>query len=265
MKASANRSQQTAAADGAAGVVERATEGVGDLVDQTAAAPGRGAGVGQQADGCVAGRGQGVRLVPLRCRAQHRRQRARRLSRLGGDLQPGGDVVTDVYKRQKLYWLLYEGTPGGQLDLATDLVVRSDGTTTTAGESWSGDLPGEEWVFFADPTLGRSFYTVHHEPDEIVDSYTPDSLGMTILGYGRNGNGRYLEGTGRQMTLGLVEDTATDAVAAALHAAYKPLEVSVGQPEERPATPTPSPSPTSEPTNTPKPTRTPTPVSYTHL
>ena len=87
-----------------------------------------------------------------------------------------------------------------------------------AGESWSGDLPGEEWVFFADPTLGRSFYTVHHEPDDIVDSYTPDSLGMTILGYGRNGNGRYLEGTGRQMTLGLVEDTATDAVAAALHA-----------------------------------------------
>jgi hypothetical protein len=161
----------------------------------------------------------------------------------------------------KLYWLLYEGTPGGQLDLATDLVVRSDGTTTTAGESWTGDLPGEEWVFFADPALGRSFYTVHHEPDEIVDSYTPDSLGMTILGYGRNGNGRYLEGTGRQMTLGLVEDTATDAVAAALHAAYKPLEVSVGQPEERPATPTPSPSPTSEPTNTPKPTRTPTPTA----
>jgi len=103
----------------------------------------------------------------------------------------------------KPYWFLYEGTPGGNLELATDLVVRSDGATITAGESWTGDLPGEEWVTFADPALGRSFYAIHHEEDEIIDSYTPDDLGqMTILGFGRNGNGRFLTGTGHQMTNG---------------------------------------------------------------
>ncbi len=56
----------------------------------------------------------------------------------------------------KAFWLQYEGTPGGTLDLATDLVTRSDGTTTTAGQSWTGDLVDEEWVYFTDPALDRS-------------------------------------------------------------------------------------------------------------
>ncbi|MBP8948893.1 MAG: hypothetical protein KBG73_08630 [Candidatus Promineofilum sp.] len=159
----------------------------------------------------------------------------------------------------KNYWFLYEGTPGGNLEPATDLVVRSDGTTTTAGESWTGDLPGEEWVYFADPALGRSLYAIHHEEDEIIDSYTPDDLGkMTILGFGRNGNGRFLTGTGRQMTIGLVDETELEAVAPVVHAAYKPLAATTGQTEQRPATPTPSPSPTSAPTDTPTATQTPT-------
>lgn len=162
----------------------------------------------------------------------------------------------------KKYWFLYEGTPGGNLELATDLVVHSDGTTTTAGESWTGDLPGEEWVYFADPTLGRSFYAIHHEEDEIVDSYTPDELGkMTILGFGRDGNGRFLTNTGRQMTIGLVDETDIENVAPVVHAAYKPLETAVGQTEQRPATPTPSPSPTSPPTDTPTATPTETPTA----
>ena len=148
----------------------------------------------------------------------------------------------------KPYWFLYEGTPGGNLELATDLVVRSDGATITAGESWTGDLPGEEWVTFADPALGRSFYAIHHEEDEIIDSYTPDELGkMTILGFGRNGNGRFLTGTSHQMTIGLADSTELAGVAPVVHAAYKPLEAAVGPTEQRPATPTPSPSPTSAP------------------
>jgi len=167
----------------------------------------------------------------------------------------------------KRYWLLYEGTPGGKLELASDTVTRSDGTTTTAGESWSGDLPGAEWAYFSDPALGRSLFVAHLEQDEIVDSYTPDELGqMTIFGFGRSGNSRFLQSVGPAMTIGLVDATEPAAVEEAIRAAYWPLGITVGAPEVSPVTPTPSPSPTDPPTvtpspsPTPRPTRTPTPT-----
>src|SRR5690606_37969952 len=87
----------------------------------------------------------------------------------------------------KKFWLLYEGTPGGKLDLTTDLVTRSDGMSTAAGESWSGDLSDEEWVFFTDPPLGRSLFVSHRPDDAIVDSYAPSTdKFMTVMGFGRS-------------------------------------------------------------------------------
>lgn len=152
----------------------------------------------------------------------------------------------------KLYWLLYEGTPGGTLQLTTDLVTRSDGTTVTAGESWSGDIPGEEWVYFTDPGLDRSLFVIHHEEDEIIDSYTPNTDGlMTILGFGRSDNSRFLSGVGRQMTFGLTNAEGFEAVAAAIHDAYKPVDYAIGETEIGPVPPTLTPSPTPLPTDTP--------------
>ena len=161
----------------------------------------------------------------------------------------------------KSYWLQYEGTPGGLLQLTIDTWTKSDGTTGTAGTSWSGDIPGEEWVYFTDPALERSLYAVHHVEDEIVDSYAPssDKL-MTILGFGRSGNFRFLTGP-RQMTFGLAEATAPADVAAIIHDAYKPLTTTIGAPEMSPvpptATPTATDSPTPTPTDTPTATATP--------
>lgn len=89
-------------------------------------------------------------------------------------------VMSDI-----AYYLIYEGTPGGALDLTTDLVTKSDGTTAAANVSWTGDIPGDEWVYFTDPSLDRSLFVIHHQQDEIVDSYTTDAGGkMTILGFG---------------------------------------------------------------------------------
>lgn len=159
------------------------------------------------------------------------------------------------------YWLLYEGTPGGKLDLATDLVTRSDGTTTTAGESWNGDLVGEEWVYVTDPPLNRSLFVIHHQEDEVVDSYTPGTEKlMTILGFGRSDTARFLTGVGQQFTFGLVEDATFAGVRSAIHNAYKPLEIATGLAEERTFTPTPSPSATPAAANTPTPTETPAPL-----
>jgi len=165
----------------------------------------------------------------------------------------------------KKYWFLYEGTPGGTLETATDLVTRSDGTQTTAGTSWSGDIAGEEWVFFTDPGLSRSLFVIHHQEDDKVDSYrasSPDAL-MTILGFGRSVSARYLEGTDRQLSFGLANQTSFNSVRTTIHNVYKPLNISLGIPEvydDQAPTATPT-TPTSTSTFTPTPTSTSTSTS----
>lgn len=164
----------------------------------------------------------------------------------------------------KSYWLLYEGTPGGTLDLATDLVTKSDGASATANVAWVGDISGEEWVYFTDPSLDRSLYVVHHQQDEIVDSYTPDENGkMTILGFGRSANSRFLTGLPAEMTFGLVDETSFEGVAAAINNAYKPLSYTLDAAERSPEPPTATPTqtPTETPTETPSPTPTDTPTA----
>ena len=161
----------------------------------------------------------------------------------------------------KVYWLQYEGTPGGLLQLTTDTWTKSDGTTGTLATTWSGDIPGEEWVYFTDPALERSLYVVHHVEDEIIDSYTPssDKL-MTIMGFGRSGNSRFLTGQ-RQLTFGLVEATELAAVAETIHDAYKPLTTNVGETEVSPVPPTATPTATATATEPPTPTPTDTPTA----
>jgi hypothetical protein len=164
----------------------------------------------------------------------------------------------------KKFWLLYEGTPGGALNLTTDLVTKSDGTSATAGTAWTGDIPGEEWVYFTDPPLGRSIFVIHHQQDELVDSYTPDNNGlMTILGFGRSGVGRFLTTLPRELTIGLVDKTSIEEVTAVVHNAYKPIPYIIADAERSPEPPTATPTntPTSTPTDTPTPTPTDTPTA----
>jgi hypothetical protein len=162
----------------------------------------------------------------------------------------------------KSFWLQYEGTPGGTLDLATDLVTRSDGTTTTAGQSWTGDLVDEEWVYFTDPALDRSLFAYHQPDDTLVDSYTPSGAagsGMTILGFGRSANSRFLKDLPQYMTIGLVEETTPDGVTARIADADKPLDIALGTTEKGPEpTPTPTDTPSATPTETETPSPTPT-------
>lgn len=163
----------------------------------------------------------------------------------------------------KQYWFLYEGTPGGVLEVNSDTLTRSDGETILASEKWTTDIPGEEWLFVSDPNLNRSIFLIHHQVDELVDGYypsTPNNL-MTIFGFGRSGNSRYLNGLPRQFTYGLVDSTAIGPVGSAVRNAYKPLAVSLSAPEQQPGglnTYTPTPTKTPKPTNTATYTATPT-------
>lgn len=129
------------------------------------------------------------------------------------------------------YWFLYEGTPGGLLETATDFLVGSTGTQASAGTPWSGDLSGEEWLYFADPNVGRSLFAANHNEDDKIDSYVVQNNEMTVFGFGRDGNGRHLTAVPAQFTIGLMDTTDYTTAAAIVRNAYKPLDVSQGTAE----------------------------------
>jgi len=139
-----------------------------------------------------------------------------------------------VLKMRSPYWFLYEGTPGGKLDMQTDQCMRMHGRTaivTSAAEKWQGDLKardGLEWLAFVDPQRDRSLYLVHHEDDEAVESYWPMNEEMTVFGFGRLGINKYMRGSPAHFTIGLVNTTDTQQLRKAVNSACQPLFVAVG-------------------------------------
>jgi hypothetical protein len=139
------------------------------------------------------------------------------------------------------YWLLYEGTPGGALDDA-DQVVRADGTVTSATATsgrWEETLPGPTWVGFLDPAAARYLYLADLAGDDAPDSYRPMGNSgqppqMTVFGLGRVLNSSpsplvpRMSGTGRSFVVGLADGATVSADLVA--ARTRPLDVTVGEP-----------------------------------
>ncbi|MCB0130672.1 MAG: carbohydrate binding domain-containing protein, partial [Caldilineaceae bacterium] len=136
-----------------------------------------------------------------------------------------------VIKAAASYWFLYEGTPGGQLDLNGDLVVRSNGASNTAGGSWAADINAPEWVAVADPGLGHSLFLAHMDDDSAVDSYRPLDGLMTVFGFGRNGNSALMRGAPNTFAMGLLDTVNFATTAQQIAAHTQPLSASVGSGE----------------------------------
>ena len=99
-------------------------------------------------------------------------------------------VRCTVVKAAHAYWFLYEGTPGGKLDLdGNDFVLRDD-LNSSARESWQGR--SHEWVAFGDRRAGRSLILVHQSTDNHQDSYWQMQGNMTVFGFGRLGLDKFM-------------------------------------------------------------------------
>ena len=143
----------------------------------------------------------------------------------------------DVVRRDpdETYWFLYEGTPGGAIDLDSDYSVRPDGTRLPLGTSWTGDLPGQEWVYVEDSVLDRSIYLIQHEPDNHTDSYWQLNGDMTVLGFGRLNLNTYLTAAPNRYTVGLADDASFANMEQVIESAYRPMTISSGLAEPIPA------------------------------
>lgn len=149
------------------------------------------------------------------------------------------------------YWFLYEGTPGGELDYtggSQDQIVRSDGISNDAGETWKqADITQElspEWIYVQDASLARIFFISHNLDDTEPDSYrylynadqtapggSNDNGAMTVFAFGRHldtGSTRYLSADNAVFTIGFGEnDNFTDAEAT-INNAIRPLTITMG-------------------------------------
>jgi regulation of enolase protein 1 (concanavalin A-like superfamily) len=132
------------------------------------------------------------------------------------------------------YWVLYEGTPGGALD-SGDFIRRSDGVQVPFNGTFDADLPGEEWMYAADPAAGGSFFLAQHEDDGSVDSYKQLDGRMAVLGLGRGGSSlnfpylpRQTGGAPRVFSAGLLGTVDPTAARTDILGAYRAPMVTVG-------------------------------------
>jgi hypothetical protein len=146
------------------------------------------------------------------------------------EIYPAHARLTVLQTADQPYWFLYEGTPGGLLDLDTDFCVRSTGERGPMTQSWTADIPGPEWLYFEDANLDRYLYFVHEEDDGQTDSFYQMQENMTVFGFGRSGLTKYLQGAPKHFTVGLADDAQFDQAAATIRAAYEPVTVTTGLP-----------------------------------
>ena len=129
------------------------------------------------------------------------------------DIYPTHARMTLLQHNQP-YWFLYEGTPGGRLDLDNGYSVTSDGTRRSLAEHWSGDLRGPEWIWFANKDSRQALFLAKHTDDDASDQYWPMDGSMTVFGFGRQYRccGQYLNESPAQFTIGLVPNEPYESV-----------------------------------------------------
>lgn len=157
------------------------------------------------------------------------------------DIFPWHATMRLFKKGPEPYWILYEGTPGGQFDLE-DYWVDSSGRRYAmppyegVKSAWHGDLPDPEWVFFGDPRLERVLFLFLHEKETAMDEFWHfGEGGMTVFGFGRGpkeGGWQRLQRVPAEFSFGFLETTDFPRIAAAVPCVVPP-EVRVGSPERR--------------------------------
>lgn len=127
------------------------------------------------------------------------------------------------------YWFLYEGTPGGRLDVTGDFSIRPDGKRTLLSEPWNDTVP---WVAFGAVESTCSLLCMNHQSgsrrnDSYVSwPYSRDAEGqlnqMTVFGFGRPGwqspdqHTPQLSGLPARFTIALARTDAVVALAGQL-------------------------------------------------
>jgi len=142
------------------------------------------------------------------------------------DISPTSATVT-LLRIPGRYWFLYEGTPGGRLDVTSDLAIRPGGKRTPLTEPWTDVIP---WTAFAAGESPYALLCVNHQKISSGDSYVAwpytgnaaDRNQMTVFGFGRpswqapDQHSPQLSALPARFTIALAPTDAVEALAANL-------------------------------------------------
>jgi hypothetical protein len=103
------------------------------------------------------------------------------------------------------YWVLYEGTPGGQYDDTDWWMTSAKDAKTPLTTPHEGDIPAPEWIAFGDQRLSRALVLYHHEDDDHPDRFYQMQRKMTVFGFGRQGGNKFLDRVAQRFSIGFVE------------------------------------------------------------
>ena len=107
----------------------------------------------------------------------------------------------------KRFWVLYEGTPGGQYDDTDWWMTSARPNKSPMTSDHDGDIGESEWIAFGDEKLDRSLVLHHHEDDDSPDRFYQMEKKMTVFGFGRQGMTKYLDSVPQSFSIGFVEST----------------------------------------------------------
>ncbi len=113
---------------------------------------------------------------------------------------------------ERKYWILYEGTPGGEYDADDWWMTSGSEKRRPLTERHEGDIPSPEWIAFGDARLERALFLIHHEDDGHPDHFYQMEEKMTVFGFGRRGIGKYLDRVPQRFSIGFVERSDRDAI-----------------------------------------------------
>lgn len=138
-------------------------------------------------------------------------------------------TMTVLKKGPEPYWILYEGTPFGKLDLADDYWGMSNGEQLSVADPWVGELPGPEWVYFGDKKCNRVLYLIQHQDDEALDQFWPMEKNMTVFGFGRQYRccERYMSAVPAKLSIGFAETGQFPAIRRIIDSILRPVEVQI--------------------------------------
>ena len=104
-----------------------------------------------------------------------------------------------------MYWIQYEGVPGGEMDSTDYWYCSVDSLSHGIHDSYLGDLPTPEWIAFGDRESPRMLYMLHHEDDAFPDNYV-SRADMTVFAFGRENKDKFLTAI-QTFSIGFVEST----------------------------------------------------------
>jgi hypothetical protein len=119
------------------------------------------------------------------------------------------------------YWVLYEGTPGGQYDDTDWWMTSAKDARSPLTVPHEGDIPAPEWIAFGDPRLTRALVLWHHEDDEHADRFYQMQNKMTVFGFGRQGGNKFLDHVPQHFSIGFIEDGSREAVSRGLISTWR--------------------------------------------